>query len=78
MQAMEKQVAPTKAILIYAYSCPYLQKDLNGEQLLVTFLEEDGEDTALPHLVQDADAQRGGSDGQQHQQQNGTTAVAAA
>ena len=46
----------------------YLEEDLEGDELLVAFLDEDGEDAALPHLVQDADAHRGGSDGQQHQQ----------
>lgn len=46
----------------------YLEEDLEGDELLVAFLEEDSKDAALPHLVQDADAHRGGSDGQQHQQ----------
>lgn len=46
----------------------YLEEDLEGDELLVAFLEEDSKDAALPHLVQDADTHRGGSDGQQHQQ----------
>jgi hypothetical protein len=51
---------------------------LEGDELLVAFLDEDGEDAALPHLVQDADAHRGGSDGQQHQQEvRGHSLVAA-
>lgn len=48
---------------------PYLKEDLEGHELLVAFLEQDGEDAALPHLVQDADAHRGGADCQQHEQQ---------
>lgn len=48
----------------------YLEEDLEGDELLVAFLEEDGKDAALPHLVQDADTHRGGSDGQQHQQKD--------
>ena len=42
---------------------------MEGQELLVAFLEEDAEDAALPHLVQDADAHRGGADRQQHEQQ---------
>ena len=53
--------------LIQSY--PYLEEDLEGQELLVAFLEEDAEDAALPHLVQDADAHRGGADRQQHEQQ---------
>ena len=53
--------------LIQSY--PYLEEDLEGQELLVAFLEEDGEDAALPHLVQDADAHRSGADRQQHEQQ---------
>ena len=53
--------------LIQSY--PYLEEDLEGQELLVAFLEEDGEDAALPHLVQDADAHCGGADRQQHEQQ---------
>lgn len=43
---------------------------MEGHELLVVFLDEDGEDAALPHLVQDADAHRGGADRQQHEQQD--------
>lgn len=43
---------------------------MEGQELLVAFLEEDAEDAALPHLVQDADAHRGGADRQQHEQQD--------
>lgn len=52
-------------------SHPYLQEDLEGNELLFTFLEEDGEDAPLLHLVQDANAQHGSADGQQQQQQVG-------
>ena len=34
---------------------------------LLAFLEEDGEDAPLPHLVQNADAQCGTADGQRRQ-----------
>ena len=58
-------------------SYTYLQEGLKWHELLLAFLEEDGEDAPLPHLVQDADAQRGCADGQQQQQQVGEPPVAA-
>ena len=56
----------------------YLEEDLEGDELLVVFLEEDGKDAVLPHLVQDADTHRGGSNGQQHQQKVRGHSLAAA
>lgn len=48
---------------------PYLQEGLKGDKLLIAFLEEDGEDVALPHLVQDAHAQRRSAECQQQQEE---------
>ena len=46
----------------------YLEEDLEGDDLLVAF----------PHLVQDADTHRGGSNGQQHRQKVRGHSLAAA
>ncbi|KAF0897707.1 hypothetical protein E2562_000423 [Oryza meyeriana var. granulata] len=45
---------------------PYLEEDPRGDELPVTLPEKDSESAALPHLVQDYNAQR--SSGQRQQQ----------
>lgn len=51
---------------------------MEGHELLLAFLDEDGEEAPLPQLVQHADAQRGDADGQQQQQEVGEPLVVAA
>lgn len=39
----------------------YLEEELEREQLAVALLEEDAEDTALSHFLENDDAEHGGS-----------------
>jgi hypothetical protein len=46
----------------------YLEKELEREQLAVALLEEDAEDAALSHLLENDDAEHGGTERQDQQQ----------